>query len=139
MARIRSAPEDFRVTELPLYPASGEGGHTFVTIEKTMRTTEEVVADLARKPRDRPGLDSQRLGEPLDVRALAPRMVAAAHPVANSGERTTPRESGPLDRPREFFDADALLLRGLLQYVASNSHGCILNSRAQPHRQISRT
>lgn len=56
MARIRAVPEDFRVEELPLYPPSGEGGHTFVRLEKRMRTTQEVANDLARaakiQPRD---------------------------------------------------------------------------------------
>ena len=54
--RLRATPEDFRVDEVPLYPASGEGGHTFVRIEKRLRTTEEVARDLARasgvSPRD---------------------------------------------------------------------------------------
>jgi len=56
VARIRTAPEDFRVEELPLYPPSGEGSHTFVRLEKRLRTTEEVASDLARaakvQPRD---------------------------------------------------------------------------------------
>ena len=41
-------PEDFQVEELPLYPPSGEGSHTFVRIEKRLRTTEEVARELAR-------------------------------------------------------------------------------------------
>ncbi len=45
---IRSVPEDFVVVEEPLYPPSGEGGHTFVRIEKRGRTTEQVARDLAR-------------------------------------------------------------------------------------------
>jgi len=48
MARIRMEPEDFRVEELPLYPPSGEGRHTFVRIEKRLATTEEVASALAR-------------------------------------------------------------------------------------------
>jgi tRNA pseudouridine13 synthase len=48
MARIRTEPEDFRVEELPLYPPSGEGGHTFVRVEKRLVTTEEVASLLAR-------------------------------------------------------------------------------------------
>jgi tRNA pseudouridine13 synthase len=48
VARIRATPEDFRVEELPLYPPSGEGTHTFVRVEKRLRTTEEVATDLAR-------------------------------------------------------------------------------------------
>jgi len=50
------APEDFRVDEIALYPTSGEGEHTFVQVEKRLRTTEQVARDLARaagaRPRD---------------------------------------------------------------------------------------
>jgi tRNA pseudouridine13 synthase len=98
--RARLAPEDFAVEEIPLYAPSGEGGHTFVWIEKRLRTTEEASRDLARAagvaPRevgyagrkDRfavarqtlsvPGLDPERaLGLALPgVRVLA----AARHP-----------------------------------------------------------
>ncbi len=45
--RIRALPEDFVVDEIPLYPAIGEGAHTFLQIEKRLRTTEELAADLA--------------------------------------------------------------------------------------------
>ncbi len=48
MARIRTEPEDFRVEELPLYPPSGEGEHTFVHVEKRLVTTEDVASLLAR-------------------------------------------------------------------------------------------
>lgn len=54
--RLAESPDDFRVEELPLYPPSGEGTHTFVFVEKRERTTEEVVRVLAREagvaPRD---------------------------------------------------------------------------------------
>lgn len=43
------APEDFRVEEIPAYEASGEGGHTFLWIEKRLRNTEEVARWLARE------------------------------------------------------------------------------------------
>lgn len=46
--RLRSTPEDFRVIEEPLYPASGEGGHTFLLVEKRGRTTEQVARALAQ-------------------------------------------------------------------------------------------
>ena len=46
--RIAATPEDFVVEELPLYAPAGEGAHTFVRVEKRLRTTEEVAADLAR-------------------------------------------------------------------------------------------
>jgi tRNA pseudouridine13 synthase len=54
--RLRARPEDFVVDEVPLFAPSGEGGHTFVRIEKRLRTTEEVARLLARaadvSPRD---------------------------------------------------------------------------------------
>ncbi len=46
--RLRETPEDFRVDELPAYPPAGSGAHTFVRVEKRLRTTEEVARDLAR-------------------------------------------------------------------------------------------
>ena len=49
-----AAPEDFRVDEVPLYAPSGEGGHTFVQVEKRLRTTEEVARELARAAGVRP-------------------------------------------------------------------------------------
>ncbi len=54
MIRIRTTPEDFCVDEQPLYPAAGSGGHTFVRIEKRLRTTEAVARDLARSAGARP-------------------------------------------------------------------------------------
>ena len=45
-ARVSEA--DFRVEELPLYPASGEGDHLFVTVEKIGRTSHEVAQELGR-------------------------------------------------------------------------------------------
>ncbi|HET6305270.1 MAG TPA: tRNA pseudouridine(13) synthase TruD [Myxococcota bacterium] len=98
--RARLVPEDFAVEEIPLYAPTGEGEHTFVWIEKRLRTTEEASRDLARAagvaPRDVgyagrkdrfavarqtlsvPGLDPERaLGLSLPgVRVLA----AARHP-----------------------------------------------------------
>ena len=99
MARIRTEPEDFRVEELPLYPPSGDGEHTFVRIEKRLVTTEEVASALARAAgvrardvgyagrKDRiavatqwlsvPGLDPQRA---LDLRIEGVRVLeATAH------------------------------------------------------------
>jgi tRNA pseudouridine13 synthase len=48
-------PDDFVVEEIPLYAPSGEGGHTFVWIEKRLRTTEEVARALARAAGAAPG------------------------------------------------------------------------------------
>jgi tRNA pseudouridine13 synthase len=44
---IRSRPEDFLVVEEPLYPASGDGKHTFLFVEKRNRTTEQLARALA--------------------------------------------------------------------------------------------
>ena len=46
--RIRVEPEDFVVEEIPLYPASGEGSHTFLFVEKRLRNTEDVSRELSR-------------------------------------------------------------------------------------------
>lgn len=51
---IRTALEDFVVIEEPLYATSGEGGHTFLYVEKRGRTTEEVARELARMARVSP-------------------------------------------------------------------------------------
>jgi len=48
VARLRSVPEDFRVEEIPLYRPTGAGDHTFVNVEKRLRTTEDVARALAR-------------------------------------------------------------------------------------------
>jgi tRNA pseudouridine13 synthase len=48
MVRIRSEPEDFLVEEIPLYTPEGEGGHTWLLVEKRLVNTEEVARDLAR-------------------------------------------------------------------------------------------
>jgi tRNA pseudouridine13 synthase len=52
--RIREHVDDFVVDEVPLYSPCGEGEHTFVRIEKRLRTTEEVVRMLARATGTRP-------------------------------------------------------------------------------------
>ncbi len=43
------APEDFRVEEVPLYPASGEGEHLFLFVEKRDLTTRELLRRLAER------------------------------------------------------------------------------------------
>jgi tRNA pseudouridine13 synthase len=45
--RIGPEPEDFRVDEVPLYPASGEGAHLYVQIEKRLWTTAKLVKALS--------------------------------------------------------------------------------------------
>ena len=54
MPGIGSTPEDFVVDEIPLYRPSGEGGHTFVRVEKRLRNSEEVRRELARAAGVRP-------------------------------------------------------------------------------------
>lgn len=45
--RLRSCPEDFRVKELPLYEASGDGEHAMLLIEKRELTTPTLIGLLA--------------------------------------------------------------------------------------------
>lgn len=47
-ARIRSSAEDFVVEEVPLYTPCGDGEHTYLWIEKRLRTTEEVARELEK-------------------------------------------------------------------------------------------
>ncbi len=53
---LRASWDDFQVEEVPAYPASGDGDHTFVTFEKRGLTTPEAIDRLARAvgvhPRD---------------------------------------------------------------------------------------
>src|SRR5438552_14237508 len=45
---LRVTEEDFSVEELPLYEPSGAGEHLYLTVEKTGRTTQEVVKEVAQ-------------------------------------------------------------------------------------------
>jgi len=45
---LRASPEDFRVEEELAYVPSGEGGHTYVHVEKRMLETDEVARVFAR-------------------------------------------------------------------------------------------
>jgi len=45
--RLRAAPEDFRVVELPAYEASGEGDHVIAVVDKRDLTTLEAVRRMA--------------------------------------------------------------------------------------------
>ena len=45
---IRSRPEDFRVSELPLVEPDGEGNHLWLEVEKTGANTNWVAGELAR-------------------------------------------------------------------------------------------
>lgn len=45
---LKESPEDFFVEELPLYPASGEGEHFYIQIEKIGLSTPELVQNLSR-------------------------------------------------------------------------------------------
>lgn len=56
--KIRTAPEDFRVEELPAYPPSGQGEHVFVRFEKSGLTTQQAVARIA----DALGVDARGAG-----------------------------------------------------------------------------
>jgi len=45
--RIKAAPEDFRVDEVPAYAPCGSGPHLYLRVEKRGRTTRDVVRALA--------------------------------------------------------------------------------------------
>jgi tRNA pseudouridine13 synthase len=54
---IRSEPDDFQVEEIPAYLPSGEGGHTYLKIQKRGHTTRDVVLALMGA-----GLAEKRIG-----------------------------------------------------------------------------
>ena len=82
---LRVSEADFRVEELPLYPAAGEGDHLFITIEKASRTTQEVGRELASALgvrenevgsaglKDKRAIAVQRLSVPLPRGAAGPQ------------------------------------------------------------------
>src|SRR5262245_36361558 len=60
---IKVQPDDFVVDEIPAYSPSGEGGHTFLRIEKRGLTTEEALTRLCIAldvRRDEAGLAGQK-------------------------------------------------------------------------------
>jgi tRNA pseudouridine13 synthase len=87
---LRVSETDFRVEELPLYPASGTGDHLYLTIEKIGRTTQEVVHALAAALdtaereigaaglKDKRAVAVQRLSVPLPRGAAGPQALAQA-------------------------------------------------------------
>jgi tRNA pseudouridine13 synthase len=87
---LRVSDTDFRVEELPLYPASGMGDHLYLTIEKIGRTTQEVLHELAAALgtaereigaaglKDKRAVAVQRLSVPLPRGATGPKALAQA-------------------------------------------------------------
>ncbi|MCA9521239.1 MAG: tRNA pseudouridine(13) synthase TruD, partial [Myxococcales bacterium] len=47
-ATFKAEPDDFRVDELPLYEALGEGPHVYLTLERRGQTTRELALELQR-------------------------------------------------------------------------------------------
>lgn len=47
--KLKVEPEDFRVTEIPAYPAQGTGDHLFLYFEKRDLSTPEVITRVAQK------------------------------------------------------------------------------------------
>ncbi len=93
---VRLSEEDFRVEELPLYPASGQGDHLYVTIEKVGRTThevgEELAAALALKPRD-VGVAGLK-----DKRAVTVQRMSVPLPAGSAGPAAVEKASAFLER-----------------------------------------
>jgi tRNA pseudouridine13 synthase len=87
---LRVSEGDFRVEELPLYPAAGKGDHLLVAIEKIGRNTQEVVRELATALgaaereigvaglKDKRAVAVQRLSVPLPRGAAGPQALAQA-------------------------------------------------------------
>ena len=96
---VRLSEEDFRVEELPLYPASGQGEHLYLTVEKVGRNTQDVARELARvfsvRERDvgSAGLKDKRAVTVQRFSLPAPRGELPA-PTAGAGSRAGAGEPG---------------------------------------------
>jgi len=85
--RLKSHPEDFRVTEIPLYEPSGTGDHTYLLIEKAGLGSLEAAALIARafgRPRHVVGLaglkDAQAVTRQwMSLERADPEKAAALH------------------------------------------------------------
>ncbi|MEP0843383.1 MAG: tRNA pseudouridine(13) synthase TruD [Phycisphaerae bacterium] len=75
--RIKTRPEDFVVDEVPLYPARGEGTHTYFRIEKVGLATLQAVQQIARAL-GRPQHDVGYAGLK-DADAVATQMLSIEH------------------------------------------------------------
>lgn len=76
-ALFREDPEDFEVEEVPLYPASGAGTHTYVLIEKRGLSTMEAIRRIAARLGRRAG----EIGYAglKDARAVARQRISIEH------------------------------------------------------------
>lgn len=74
---IKTRSEDFFVEELPLYPPSGEGTHTYILIEKKEISTMNAMAEIARAL----GIRRQDIGYAgqKDTRAVARQWISVEH------------------------------------------------------------
>lgn len=161
--RIRVRAEDFRVDEQPLYAPTGEGGHTFVWIEKRDRTTEQIARALARAagvaPRDvgyagrkdRHAVTRQWFSAPdLDPeQALALELEGATvldarrHPhklrtgqLAGNRFDVVVRSDDPIDVEAARARAEVLERRGLPNRYGAQRYGREGENRAQARRMI---
>ena len=75
--RIRERLEDFRVDEIPLYPAGGAGTHVYVTIRKRGIPTPEAVRRIAKYMGVRP--DRIGFAGLKDARAVATQRLSIEH------------------------------------------------------------
>ncbi|MBU0717738.1 MAG: tRNA pseudouridine(13) synthase TruD [Planctomycetes bacterium] len=74
---IKSDYEDFEVEELPLYPADGQGTHTYILIEKAGLSTMQAIHDIAREldvPRRAIGFAGLK-----DARAVTRQWISIEH------------------------------------------------------------
>lgn len=94
--RIKDAPEDFVVEEIPAYAPSGAGEHVFVRLTKRDRTTPDVLRDLSRAlgcdPREAgsAGMKDKRAVTTQTISLHAPRGTSAADLAARAMSAEVP-------------------------------------------------
>ena len=148
--RIKQHVDDFRVEEIPLYPASGEGTHIYFTVRKRGIPTPAAVARIAKHMQVRPseiGIAGLKDARALTVQQMSlehadPRKLAAfrdrqveivsttrhtnklrpGHLQANRFTiKVRDAAAGALDRAQEILDV--LVRRGVPNYFGPQRFG----------------
>lgn len=160
----KATPEDFVVDELPAYAPSGEGGHTFLRIEKRGLTTAEAILRLCRAlgaqqkdagaagQKDRQALTRQWISLPAidPERALAAgaegvRVLEAARHghklrtghLAGNRFTLTLRGVGPDALPRARAIVERMVQRGMANYFGQQRFGARGDNAARGKQLLS--
>src|SRR5574342_351861 len=144
---VKTAPEDFRVEEIPAYPPQGSGPHLWLLVEKRGRTTREVVRALATALdvpereagfaglKDKQAVTTQWLSFPAPRDPDPAALAGDGFRVLQASRHKNKLRTGHLrgnrfravvrggDLPRARFAAEALAARGLPNFYGPQRFG----------------